>query len=381
MPARGWSQAAVLAVVVIVSMVVGGVITAQVTDSGVAAPPAATATPDAAPQPVVATPEPADGRVGSLNGAIENLADLVAQVEHSVVHIASIPAGSRTPNIGTGTIIDRDGHILTNYHVIEGGSEIEVTLHDNTRATAVIVGTDPGSDLAIIRAAVQPQRLQPATFGDSDTIRVGDSIFAIGNPFSQWFSVTSGIISGINRSSQSSFTARPIRGMIQVDAALNPGNSGGPLFNSRGEVIGVNTSIENPSGRFFVGIGFAVPSNTALRFMPAMLEGETVRHPQLGISGEAVDSVLSQRLNLSVDRGVHVTTVNAGSAASRAGLRGANAGTGDVIIAVDGRDVASFDDLAGIIDGQQVGDQITLTVVRGQQRLELTATLQEWGGG
>lgn len=311
---------------------------------------------------------------------IANLADVVDRVMPSVVEIDTTGPQS---GVGTGIVLDRQGHVLTNYHVIEGALGITVRLNDGTAGAAVVVGTDPGSDLAIVRASIQPQRLTPAVFGNSEIVRAGDSVFAIGNPFGQNFTVTAGIVSAIDRVTTSSFTNRPIRGVIQTDAALNPGNSGGPLFNAAGEVIGINTSIENPGGRFSAGVGFATPSNNAQRFLPGMLNGETVQHPMLGIRGATLDEVNSRDYGLTIARGVYVVGVEPGSAADGAGVRAAAPGGagGDVIIEVDGRTVTSFDDLALAIDLHEVGETISLTVYRAGQTLTLTATLGTWTSG
>ena len=251
-----------------------------------------------------------------------------------------------------------------------------------------MIGTDPGNDLAIIRAAASPQLLTVARFADSAGVRLGEPVFAIGNPFDLEFSVTSGIVSGIGRESRGGFSGRPVRDVIQTDAAVNPGNSGGPLFNAQGEVIGINTAVENPTGqRVFVGVGFAVPSNTAQRFLPAMLAGETVRHPQLGISGVALDLVLAADAGVDVTSGVYLTSVGRGTAADLAGLVAASvpdggqlAQGGDVVVAIDGEQVATVQRLASIIDSHDVGDTVTLTIVRAGERLEVTAELQEWTG-
>ncbi len=170
---------------------------------------------------------------------------------------------------------------------------------------------------------------------------------------------------------------------------INPGNSGGPLFNAAGEVIGINSSIENPTGqRVFVGVGFAVPSNTVARFLPELIAGETVRHPQLGIAGVSLDPQFAADAGVSVDEGVYLTLVNPGSAAERAGLRAASTrdgdgrllAGGDVVTAIDGERVTSIEQLARVIDSRRIGDSVTLTVIRGDDELTLTATLLEWGG-
>ncbi|MDA0365002.1 MAG: trypsin-like peptidase domain-containing protein [Chloroflexi bacterium] len=368
------------AVILALSLISVGLLAACSNDRG----PAATATSPLAPAASAsattgAAPTAGAAQIFNVTG-IANLADVVDRVMPSVVEIDTTGPQS---GVGTGIVLDRQGHVLTNYHVVEGALEITVRLNDGTAGTAAVVGTDPGSDLAIVRASIQPQRLTPAEFGNSDIVRAGDSVFAIGNPFGQNFTVTAGIVSAINRVTTSSFTNRPIRGVIQTDAALNPGNSGGPLFNAAGEVIGINTSIENPGGRFSAGVGFATPSNNAQRFLPGMLNGETVQHPMLGIRGSTLDEVNSRDYGLTIVRGVYVVGVEPGSSADGAGVRAAAASGagGDVITEVDGRTVTSFDDLALAIDMHEVGETISLTVVRAGQTLSVTATLGAWTSG
>jgi S1-C subfamily serine protease len=313
--------------------------------------------------------------------AIADLADVVARVSHSVVLIEAGNGTAVNPGVGTGIVLDQQGHVLTNYHVVEGARRLVVRLRDGTAARADVVGIDPGSDLAVVRAAIQPQRLQPATLGDSDAIRPGEPVFAIGNPFRQAFTVTSGIVSAVDRVTISSFTGRSIVGVLQTDAALNPGNSGGPLFNAAGEVIGINTSIQNPNGLSSAGVGFAIPSNTAQRYLPRLLAGEQVQHAQLGVRGRTLDELMAVELGLTVSRGVYVEEVTARSAAARAGVRAARLadGTGgDVVVAIDGRDLARFEDLVLAIDERNVGDEVVLTVLRGSERIEIKAVLQAW---
>ena len=289
----------------------------------------------------------------------------------SVVFIEALtPVGAS----GSGMVLDRAGHILTNYHVIEGQTQIKVTLADGNASRATVIGSDPANDLAVVKAEDFPSAiLTPVTFGDSRAIRVGEPVFAIGSPFTQKFSVSTGIISATARSITSSFTGRQIVDMLQTDAALNRGNSGGPLFNLEGEVIGINTSIENPDGRVFVGLGFAVPSNTAVRFLPQMLAGEEIQHSQLGVQGEPLDQLRAAELGLSVSRGMLITGVTTGSAADRAGVR-----AGDVIQVLNGQVTETLVQLVRAIDSAEVGEQVTVIVSRSGQEIALTATLQPW---
>jgi len=334
----------------------------------------------------------------ALDSACLSAADIYQQLQPAVVEITSTQQG-RSPfapsgtAAGSGIVIDTQGTILTNYHVVADATNLEVTFSDDTTASAQVVGTDPGNDLAIIRIDVSGQKLTPAPLGDSDAIRVGDPVLAIGQPFELESTLTEGIVSATGRTFSEGQGTRPIRNMIQTDAAVNPGNSGGPLIDCHGEVIGINTALENPTGEDVnVGIAFAVPINTAKRSLSDMEAGQTVSHPWLGIAAENVTPALASDLNLSVQSGAYVTIVSAGSPAQQAGLQGAfssesqaqrsgsqpQAG-GDVIVAVDGHDITGIDDLATYLDTQKkVGDTITLKVIRDGQEMTLNATLAEW---
>jgi putative serine protease PepD len=356
-------------------MLVGGLITAQVVDDDppAATPAAADGTPDtgATSQPVVQTPADTNAGNDVQLSPIEDLPALIDSVIDSVVEI-SVGNGE-----GSGVVLDTDGHILTNFHVIESGGRIIARLPDGSAAVATVLGTDPSSDLAVLQADFDPSVLRPATLGNSDAVEVGDSVFAVGKPFSQDTTVTSGIVSATGRVTQSSFTDRRILNVIQTDAALNPGNSGGPLFNAAGEVIGINTSITGPDGfRGSVGLGFAVPSNIALRYLPQMLDGEDVQHTQLGVGGETIDEVLAADQDLAVTRGFWIGRADQISgAAAAAGVQ-----VGDVITDIAGVPIESFEDLAVEIDSHEVGDDVVLTIIRGGSEIELTATLQAWVG-
>ena len=266
---KTWTQAIVLGAVVAVSMLLGGLLAVNVAErdapAQVDANPAAPTVPTTLPVSNIVTPtaSAADAALDAISVAAL-LPDLVEDVSRSVVRVEVNLENGRfnEEGVGSGVIVDSQGHVLTNYHVVEGVDEVSVELWDGTAALARVVGVDPANDLAVLRIAIQPQRLVPARFGDSDLLRLGQPVFAIGNPFALDFAVTSGIVSGLARERQG-LSGRPIRGVIQIDAAVNPGNSGGPLFNANGEVVGITTSIENPTGqRVFIGIGFAVPSKT-----------------------------------------------------------------------------------------------------------------------
>jgi len=409
MSGKNWAQTLIQAAVVVVAMVAGGVLAVNFADSD--APPAATVatlasgatqsvslTATGAPPPTVT----ADAAVSA--AAVVSLADMVDDVKRSVVSIHVVEQGTaqtrfgarefRSESQGSGIVMDREGHILTNYHVIAGADEIAVTLWDGTAVRAQVLGVDPANDLAVLKASCQPQRLVPARIGDSDTVRPGETVFAIGSPFSFDSSVTQGIVSGIGRETSASSTGRAIRGVIQTDAAVNPGNSGGPLFNTAGEVIGITSAIYNnnqePDGspsRVFVGIGLAIPINMAMRFLPQLIAGEEIVHAQLGIAGVTLSALNAADAKVEIERGVYVTGVGADSAADRAGLIPSDRNDGgflfaggDVITAIDGVEVTSIEELARIVDGHDVGDEVTLSVFRDGLMLELVATLLEWSG-
>ena len=312
----------------------------------------------------------------------EDIADLYARVRPSVVRIVGQSTRGSSA-LGSGVVLDKQGHILTNYHVVQGFDQLDVTFADGAAVRASVVGADPGNDLAVLKVDAPAGELTPAVLGDSLKVRVGELVIAVGNPFGIDGSVTQGIVSGVGRTLSASNGARPLRQLIQSDAAINPGNSGGALFNTRGEVIGITSAIENPSGeRVFVGVGYAVPIETARRFLPDMLAGRTVSHPRLGVALQNVTPSLAARLGLNVDQGVLITSVEANTAAARAGLRGGDGSSrsslGDVITAIDGTDVRSYDDLADYIDGKKVGDKVQLKISRDGKDTTADVTLEAW---
>ncbi len=282
---------------------------------------------------------------------------------------------------GSGFLLDRAGHILTNYHVVAGAQQLEVTLSNRSRYPARVVGVDRAHDLAVIQIAAQG--LQPATLGDSKNLVVGQKVFAIGNPFGLSGTMTRGIISSI----------RSVRGpesfideAIQTDAAINPGNSGGPLLNSRGEVIGINTLIASNVGQSS-GVGFAVPINTAKAVLDDLVTLGRVRRPALGIRSLPIGPELAKRMGLAADSGVLIVQVVPGSAAERAGLR---AGTervyigntpillgGDLIVAIDGEAIEDTSDIAHVMNRHRAGDTVRVTLYRGKQKMEINVTLGE----
>ena len=394
---KSWLGAILFGVVIVASMALGAFLATSIGDDEPApvaiapvaetpTPVAATPTATATTQPPVVleeTPEP----VAPATSAIHNLPDMVERVAPSVVQIRA--RGQTLGGVGSGVVIDHSGHIVTNDHVVRGAVTIVVELYDGTVVAAQVLGSDPSNDLAVLRANIPAELAAPAVFGDSDVVRVGEPVFAIGNPFDLDFTVTSGIVSGIDREAHQHRGGRPVRGVIQTDAAVNPGNSGGPLFNSAGEVIGITTAVENPAGQsFFIGIGYAVPSNTVLRYIPEMIAGADITHAQLGIAGVTLNDITAADAGVDAERGVYITNVVAGSAADRAGLVAASqpdgAGDldqgGDVITGFDGVEIVTMGQLSRLIDGKSVGDEVTLTVVRDGQVIELTAVLRMWPG-
>jgi S1-C subfamily serine protease len=273
---------------------------------------------------------------------------------------------------GSGAIIDPSGYILTNFHVIDGARRLEVTLADASKWPARPVGADPSNDLAVIKIEAPADKLSVIPLGDSSKLVVGQKVLVIGNPFGFERTLTVGIVSSLGRSIQAE-NGRLIRGIIQTDAAINPGNSGGPLLNSSGEVIGVSTAIFSPSGGS-VGVGFAVPINTAKRIIPELIKHGYVARPYLGITGHKVFPALAQALSLPVREGIMVVEVAPGSPAQRAGIRGGDRAVqvgnmivrvgGDIITEVDKVKVRTFEELSDFIDGKQSGDTVSLTFNR-----------------
>ena len=312
----------------------------------------------------------------------DNLTELYNDVRPSIVRITTGEEPDSAfdfgpSGLGSGIVVDTDGHILTNFHVVSGSDSVTVTFSDGTVGQADVVGTDPGNDIAMIKVTVEDTSvLRPATLGDSESLEVGVIVAAIGNPFGLDGSFTTGVVSGLDRTLPSSADGRPIRGLVQTDAAVNPGNSGGALITLEGEVIGINTAIENPNGAGFAGVAYAVPINTPKRFLTQLVEGQDIEHPRLGISGTSLTP--AQAEDLGIEHGVAILTVEAGSAADDAGLESSENGEGDVITAIDGQAMETFEDLADYVDSKQVGDEVTLTVQRDGEEIELQATLESW---
>ncbi|WP_153110855.1 S1C family serine protease [Propionivibrio limicola] len=288
-------------------------------------------------------------------------------------NVFTVPRGT-----GSGFIWDGAGHVITNYHVIENASEAIVRLSDGRDYQAALVGASPAHDIAVLRIGVGFKRPPPVPLGTSHDLRVGQKVFAIGNPFGLDWTLTSGIVSALDRTLGGDGN-RSVEHLIQTDAAINPGNSGGPLLDSAGRLIGINTAIYSPSGAS-AGIGFAVPVDTVARVVPQLIaQGKYIR-PVLGIQ---IDEGLNDRLSRTLGiKGVAVLKVSPGSAADTAGLKGAQTGRdgrivlGDVITAINGKAIDSVAHYLSQIDEYAIGETVTLTVKRGEQTLELQATLQ-----
>jgi len=277
--------------------------------------------------------------------------------------------------VGSGFVYDKQGHIITNNHVVRDAQKIVVTFTNGHSYNAEVVGTDPSTDLAVIKIDIdQDSMLNPLSLGQSSKIRVGQQIAAIGNPFGLSGSMTSGIISQIGRLLPSENSGFSIPDMIQTDAAINPGNSGGPLLNMYGQVVGINTAILSATGEF-IGVGFAVPSDTASKIIPSLIESGKYDHPWIGITSRDVDPDLAEVLGLQDAKGVMIITIVTDSPADHADLRGSDQTKiidgiehmigGDVIVSVDGKEVRKIEDILIHLQREKsVGDAIELEVVR-----------------
>lgn len=331
-----------------------------------------------------ATPRPITPR-NSLGAEERATITLFREASPSVVYITTVarqrdffnlnvfemPQGS-----GSGFVWDQEGHIITNFHVIQEASGAKVTLADQSVWDAELVGVAPDQDLAVLQITAPRNQLKPIALGTSNDLEVGQSVLAIGNPFGLDQTLTTGVISALGREIKA-VTGRTIAGMIQTDAAVNPGNSGGPLLDSAGRLIGVNTAIFSPSGAS-VGIGFAVPVDTVNRIVPQLLRNGAIIRPGLGV--RIGDDSVSRRLGVA---GVLIIDVEKGGAAEAAGLRGTrrdNRGgiiLGDIIVGVNGERVASSNDLLNVLEKRSVGDTVKVAVLRGETRTTVSVTLQE----
>ena len=287
--------------------------------------------------------------------------------------------------LGSGFVIDKAGHIVTNYHVVRGANSIQVSFSNNERIKAKLVGVDPSTDVAVLKVDVKSRALKSLPLGDSDSVRVGDQVIAIGNPFGLDRSVTAGIVSAVQRRIEAP-NRLSISHVIQTDAALNHGNSGGPLLNAQGQVVGVNAQIETGgASQGNVGIGFAIPINTVKDVVADLIKQGKVDHAFLGIEGKTLEPNIARLFHLPVKRGVLVASVRPGTGAAKAGLKGASdevtvegetwpAG-GDLIVSVDGQPVPTIERLIDVIASKKPGDKIDVQVVRGTSRIHVAVKL------
>ena len=348
--------------------------------------------------PVAVIEQPVQQSLPDGNSASQNQETLVAlfqNVNPGVVAIKTI--GAQAGSLGSGFVFDDLGHIVTNYHVVEGSRQVEVDFTSGFKVYGTVIGTDLDSDLAVIKVDAPASELHPLTLGDSDALRVGQTVIAIGNPFGLSSTMTVGIVSALGRtldslhtsSSGGTFTAGDI---IQTDAAINPGNSGGPLFNLNGEVVGINRAIRTvnttESGEpLNSGIGFAVSSNIVKRVVPVLIEDGKYDYPYLGVSSmDELTLPVIEALGLKSQVGAYVTMVVPGGPADKAGLKAGTQQTsidgllagGDLVIAIDGRPVKTFDDLLRyLINSKSPGDAVVLTILRGEETLDITITLDK----
>ena len=317
------------------------------------------------------------------------LVELFEKSESGVVRIDvdKINSSLETGSLGSGFVFDDLGHIITNAHVVESASSVTITFLDGSQYNAQIIGLDKFTDIAVIKVEEKPRYLHPLQMGDSSTLKVGEQVAAIGNPFGLSGSMTSGIVSQIGRLLPSQDTGFSIPNVIQTDAAINPGNSGGPLLNMAGKVMGINTAIQSGTGQS-AGIGFAVPSNTILKVVPVLIEKGKYSHPWIGISGKDIDPELAKVRDLDQSKGFLIITVVPGSPAEIAGLKGVSEikiigdkeypADGDIIISVDGKEVRKISDiLIHLQEEKSVGDEMILGILRDGEVMHIILALVE----
>jgi S1-C subfamily serine protease len=317
---------------------------------------------------------------GSAPGVVQITTTSVRQVEPDpFLNPFGFPEQRRQQALGSGFVIDTAGRIVTNFHVVDGAEQIEVSFSNRDSVRARVVGTDPSTDIAVLKVNVDARALRPLELGNSDRVRVGDSVVAIGNPLGYERSVTAGIVSALHRPLQApnEFT---IDDVIQTDASINSGNSGGPLIAANGTVIGVNTAIATGStgASGNIGIGFAVPINTVRNVVSQLIERGKVEHPFIGVGAQEVDEEIAQLFNLPAERGLLVVRVYEGSGAAAAGMRSGSREVvidgqsyllgGDFIVEIDGKPVSASEDLRKAIMGKKVGDEITVEAYRDGER-------------
>jgi S1-C subfamily serine protease len=312
----------------------------------------------------------------------EGVAFIRSTIVQKTPSVFGLPQQQSSEATGSGFLIDNDGHILTNAHVVDGAQKVEVQLGNGAEQDAQVVGSDPSSDIALLKVD-NAEGAQPLQLGDSSKVEVGDPVVAIGNPFALDRTVTTGIVSALQRQIQAP-NGFSISDVIQTDAAINPGNSGGPLIDGAGQVIGINSQIESQSGGN-VGIGFAVPIKTAADVVSQLENGGQVHQAYLGISGGDITSDIAHALNLPVEQGVLIERVLSGGPAADAGIKGATGQAtisgqtfpvgGDIITKVDDKAISGMDDVVSAVNEHKPGDEITLTIYSGGQQKDVTVKL------
>jgi S1-C subfamily serine protease len=365
--------------------------TVTVTASAVGTSTSPSASPSASPSTAPSSDQSAP-QAGSITSIYNKEAKGVVQVV-STTSSGGDPALGIPPQsaqaLGSGFVIDNQGHIVTNYHVIQGASKVEVSFSDSDSYTAKVLGSDPSTDLALLQVSAPSSLLDPLPLGDSDQVVVGQPVVAIGNPLGLDRTATSGIVSALQRQIQAPNNFA-IDHVIQTDAAITHGNSGGPLLDLSGQVIGVNAQIATDpqlanGGADTTGFGFAIPVNTVKQIVAELEKSGQVSHAYLGVSLRPLDEPLAQALKLPVKQGMLVESVRPGTGAAKAGLKGPSgqvtvggqqlAKGGDVIVSIDGHPTPDFASLHDVIANKHPGDKVTLVVYRGQDKLQLTVTL------
>ena len=332
--------------------------------------------PRAAPRTVTARGELFSDERSTINlfrqasPAVVNITAIGVERDLFTLNLYQIPQGT-----GSGFVWDTNGDIITNFHVIQNADSAQVTLADQSNWKARVVGVAPDKDLAVLRIDAPANRLRPIPIGTSKDLQVGQSVYAIGNPFGLDQTLTTGVISALNREIES-VTRRPIQGVIQSDAAINPGNSGGPLLDSAGRLIGVNTAIYSPSGAS-AGIGFAIPVDTVNRIVPELIRSGKIIRPGLGI--QIADDQIAQRLGV---KGILVVDVARGSAAAKAGIQPTQRDAegrlrlGDIITALDGKKVESPNDLYLLLEKYKIGEAVNISILRNGKTVETKVALE-----
>src|SRR5438067_7816291 len=364
-PARSMAVA-MLAAGLVVGSIGGGAIGAALASQHKTAATTSTSTVGAG----VAAPAPAPGSYAAID----------QQTPPGVVMISTAIArgGARSFSQaeGSGIVVDKQGDILTNAHVVSGATQIQVTFNDGHTASGQVKRVDQSADLAVVKVSVSADQLHPLAIGNSDTLQVGDTALAIGAPFGLSGTFTAGIISGLNRSTTAP-NHRALTGMIQTDAPINPGNSGGALLDARGQLIGINDSIQSPvEGN--VGVGFAIPINRAESLLPSLEKGIAIQHPALGITAQTLTATTASQLGITGQTsGVLVIDTAAGGPAAAAGLHGSGQAdaSDDIITAIDGHTVTTIDQLTQYLDTKKVGDRVTLSVTRNGRHISVGVTL------